>query len=243
VIASGRSRFAVVVFPGSNCDHDCVRALRDLGQDVREVWHTETSLDGFDAVVLPGGFSYGDYLRCGAIARFSPVIRAVREHAARGGLVLGICNGFQILVEAHLLPGALIRNNSLRFTCRRNWLKRERVDTPFSSKGGDRLLLPVAHGEGQYFIDAEGLKRLEGEGQVLYRYSKGGDELEDEDYNPNGSVNDIAGIVDAGGRVLGMMPHPERACEESIGGCADGRSIFDSMIAWLGSAREGSRAQ
>ncbi|MEK8022434.1 MAG: phosphoribosylformylglycinamidine synthase subunit PurQ [Candidatus Hydrogenedentota bacterium] len=225
-------RFAVVVFPGSNCDKDCVRALRDvMGQDVAEVWHTETSLSGFDAVVLPGGFSYGDYLRCGAIARFSKIMRAVKEHADRGGLVLGICNGFQILVEAHLLPGALIRNRSLKFMCRPVWLKRERRDSLFTARGEDFLRLPIAHGEGQYFIDAEGYRKLEDEGRIAYRYEAppGIEQAE----NPNGSVGRIAGILNAKGNILGMMPHPERACEEFTGGVTHGRWIFESMIAHL----------
>lgn len=223
-------KFGVVVFPGSNCDKDCVRALRDvMKQDVAAVWHTTSDLAGLDAVVLPGGFSYGDYLRCGAIARFSPIMRAVKSFADRGGLVIGICNGFQILVEAHLLPGALIRNRSLKFMCKPIWLKRERTGTAFTSRGGDYLRLPIAHGEGQYFIDAEGLKRLEDNGQVAFRYEAPPGEHQEE--NPNGSVARIAGILNERGNVLGMMPHPERACEEFTGGVTHGRWIFESMIA------------
>ncbi len=225
------ARFAVVVFPGSNCDHDCVKALKGLGQDVTEVWHSETDLGGADAVVLPGGFSYGDYLRCGAIARFSPVMSAVREHAGKGGLVIGICNGFQILLEAGLLPGALIKNDCLRFVCRRTWLRRERRDTPFSTRGGDLLSIPVAHGQGRYHADTATLERLEKNGQVLYRYAPApSDPDPGAPYNPNGSVHDIAGILSEKGNVLGMMPHPERACDELVGMATDGRWIFESMI-------------
>jgi phosphoribosylformylglycinamidine synthase len=229
--------FAVVVFPGSNCDHDCVRAIRDLGREVRTVWHTETALDGIDAVVLPGGFSYGDHLRAGAVARFSPIVAAVAAHARRGGLVLGICNGFQILLEAGLLPGALIRNDCLKFVCRPVRLRREQADTPFSSVGGDHLLLHVAHGQGRYYADAATLKRLEENRQVLFRYVAAPEDEASSPFNPNGSIAEIAGVINEGGNVLGMMPHPERACETLIGGSEDGRWIFESMIRHVESAR------
>lgn len=229
-------RFGVVTFPGSNCDRDCVRALRDvMKQEVRPVWHSETDLAGLDAVVLPGGFSYGDYLRCGAIARFSPVMKAVRAFADRGGLVLGICNGFQILVEAGLLPGALLRNDSLHFICRPQWLECVRRDTVFTSACAPLVRFPVAHGEGRYHASPELLQRLEGNGQVAFRYAR---DLDDpaRPENPNGSVNRIAGILNERGNVLGMMPHPERAMEAFVGGVDHGRGLFDSIIMALSGA-------
>jgi phosphoribosylformylglycinamidine synthase len=232
-------RFAIVVFPGSNCDHDAYHVCKHvLGQEARFVWHRDTALGEADAVILPGGFSYGDYLRCGAIARFSPILREVETFANAGGLVLGICNGFQILTEAGLLPGALIRNRSLKFVCRDVHLKVENPDTPFtrSLSKGRILRVPVAHGEGGYVADEETLRRLEGEGQVVLRYC---DErgAASEETNPNGSLRSIAGVCNAARNVLGMMPHPERCSEPELGN-EDGRAIFASMIeAMAGASR------
>jgi len=225
-------RFGVVIFPGSNCDMDCVYVVRHVfHQPVREVWHQETSLDDLDAVIIPGGFSYGDYLRAGAIARFSPVMGAVRRFAESGRLVIGICNGFQILVEAGLLPGALMRNHHQRFVCKYVWLRTENAETPFTSRlrPGQRLYIPVAHGEGAYYADPDVLNRLRQGGQIVFRYVNPDGEVTDE-ANPNGSVENIAGICNEAGNVLGMMPHPERASEALLGS-EDGRFIFASMLA------------
>ena len=224
-------KIAVVQFPGSNCDQDCLRALTDgLGVPAEYLWHKETSLSGFDAVVLPGGFSYGDYLRCGAIARFSPVMKAVIEAAASGLPVIGICNGFQILCEAGLLPGALIRNNSLRFVCEPVWLRVETTDTPFTRKleCGDLLRMPVAHGEGFYFADERTLDALDAKSQIVFRYAddSGKTTLES---NPNGSLRNIAGICNEARNVVGMMPHPDRAWESRLGS-EDGKLIFSSLV-------------
>ena len=224
---------AVLVFPGSNCDHDAYHATKHVfGQDARFVWHKEGSVGDADLVIVPGGFSYGDYLRAGAIARFSPVMRDVVRFASTGGLVLGVCNGFQVLCEAGLLPGALIRNASLRFACRDARLRVESTATPFTEAmaEGDALTIPVAHGEGNYTADAETLDRLEGEDQVVFRYV-GADDQPGE--SPNGSARDIAGVRNAAGNVLGMMPHPERAVE-SLLGSADGARIFASVLTHLG---------
>jgi len=218
-------RFGVVVFPGSNCDHDAWYALsQNLGQPCEFIWHDSHSLGNVDAVILPGGFSYGDYLRCGAIAKFSPVMSAVRYFAASGGLVLGICNGFQILVESGLLPGALIRNRDLKFVCRQTTLRVETTNSPFTSaaKKGQLLTVPVAHGEGCYFADDRTLDELEAEDRVIVRYMD----------NPNGSLRNIAGIMNAGRNVMGLMPHPERACDPLVGS-TDGRVIFESMVSAL----------
>ena len=215
-------KVAVIVFPGSNCDHDAWFAFRhNLGIDAAYVWHDERTLSGYDAVILPGGFAYGDYLRCGAIARFSPVMSAVKTFAAEGGPVLGICNGFQVLVESGLLPGALLRNASLKFVCKTIGLRVETTDSPFTSglSVGDVLRIPVAHGEGCYFADRRTLDQLEGDDRVAFRYAG----------NPNGSLRDIAGILNAGRNVLGMMPHPERACD-ALMGSTDGRGILDSLV-------------
>ena len=215
-------RVGVVVFPGSNCDHDAWYAFsHNLGQQAEFIWHDSASLGNVDAIVLPGGFSYGDYLRCGAIAKFSPVMTAVRKFAAEGGLVLGICNGFQILVESGLLPGALLRNRDLKFVCRPVTLRVETVDSPFThaAKKGQLLRLPVAHGEGCYFADDHTLDALEAEDRVVLRYRD----------NPNGSLRDIAGILSPGRNVMGMMPHPERASDALLGS-ADGRVILESMV-------------
>ena len=224
-------RFGVVVFPGTWSDRDCFHVLKDvLRQPVAYVWHKETDLSGFDCVILPGGFSYGDYLRPGAIARFSPVMRAVEEFANGGGLVFGICNGFQVLCESGLLPGALIRNNSLQFRCQWVHLRVEGTHSPFTSAStqGQVLRVPISHGEGSYYADAATLAELEDRNGVLLRYcTESGDITEDA--NPNGSVGNIAGIVNARGNVLGMMPHPERCCEELLGG-EDGRLFFESLV-------------
>lgn len=226
------ARVAVLVFPGSNCDHDAYHAAKHVfGQDARFVWHKEGSVGDADLVIVPGGFSYGDYLRAGAIARFSPIMRDVVRFAGSGGLVLGVCNGFQVLCEAGLLPGALIRNASLRFACRDARLRVESTATPFTEAltEGDLLTIPVAHGEGNYTADADTLDRLESEDRVVFRYV-GADGQPGE--SPNGSARDIAGVRNAQGNVVGMMPHPERAVESVIGS-ADGGKIFASVFAHL----------
>ena len=216
-------KIAVIVFPGSNCDIDLYEALHTVcDADVEYVSYKQDNLDGFDAVMLPGGFSYGDYLRCGAIARFSPIMPAVIEFAKNGKPVFGTCNGFQILTEVGLLPGALKRNNSLKFICKTVELTVENTNTPFTSlyKKGEKINLPIAHADGSYYADEELLAELEENGQVVFRYSKG---------NPNGSLNDIAGITNKQGNVLGMMPHPERAVEMLLGN-EDGLRVFKSLL-------------
>jgi phosphoribosylformylglycinamidine synthase subunit PurQ / glutaminase len=221
----------VVTFPGSNCDHDCEHVLKDvLGQNVQMVWHKETSLAGLDAVVLPGGFSYGDYLRTGAIARFSPVMGAVQEFAAKGGLVLGICNGFQILLEAGLLPGAMLRNRSLAFICKEVHVRVENAATAFTGRcePAQVLKIPIAHADGNYYTDDVTLSQLKATAQVVFRYCTPDGEVIAE-ANPNGSLDNIAGITNAKGNVLGMMPHPER-CAEDVLGNDDGRLILMSML-------------
>lgn len=226
--------FAVLQFPASNCDQDCVHVLKNvLGHSARLLWHKETSLGGADAVFVPGGFSYGDYLRTGAIARFSPVMQAVQQFAAHGGLVLGICNGFQILCEAGLLPGALVRNRSLQFRCEHIFLKTATADSPFTNKipVGKLLRIPIAHGEGCYFADADTLARLKAKQQILWQYCDAQGQITDA-ANPNGSLENIAGVCNEERNVAGLMPHPERA-SESILDSADGRLIFESMIGWL----------
>src|SRR5436190_12725865 len=226
--------FAVLQFPASNCDQDAVHVLKNvLGHSARLVWHKENSLAGIDAVVIPGGFSYGDYLRTGAIARFSPIMQAVQQFAAQGGPVLGICNGFQILTEAGLLPGALIRNRSLQFRCENIFLKTENHETPFTqSIPREKLLrVPIAHGEGCYFADPETLAKLNANGQVLWRYVDAQGQGTDA-ANPNGSLESIAGICNEQRNVAGLMPHPERASETLLGS-ADGRLVFESLIKWL----------
>lgn len=219
----------VVIFPGSNCDRDMIDALESvMGWRVHRLWHKEAALPGdLDLIALPGGFSYGDYLRVGAIARFSPVMRSVVEFARRGGAVIGVCNGFQILTEAGLLPGALIRNRSLRFICRDVHLRVERQGTIFTEFDKKVLRIPIAHGDGNFSIDPDGLKRLEDGEQVLFRYCDERGEL-DTEANFNGSTAAIAGIMNEAGNVLGMMPHPERVCERETGG-TDGKLIFDSL--------------
>jgi phosphoribosylformylglycinamidine synthase len=223
--------FAVLQFPASNCDQDAVHALRDvLGHSARLVWHKENSLGEADAVIVPGGFSYGDYLRTGAIARFSPIMQAVQNFAAQGGPVLGICNGFQILCEAGMLPGALIRNRSLQFRCEHVFLETVNRNSAFTKEipAGKILRVPIAHGEGCYFADPEQLRKLESKGQVLWRYVNEKGEAT-ELANPNGSLQNIAGIVNERGNVAGLMPHPERAIEPLLGS-EDGRLIFESLI-------------
>ncbi|AKU89645.1 phosphoribosylformylglycinamidine synthase subunit PurQ [Vulgatibacter incomptus] len=224
-------RFGIVVFPGANCDHDAYHVAKHvLGQDARFVWHKDRDLSGLDCVVLPGGFSYGDYLRCGAIARFSPVMEEVVSFAAKGGKVIGICNGFQIALEAGLLPGAMLRNRSLKFVCKDVHLRVENGNTPFT-KGiaeGTVLRMPIAHAEGNYFLPDDELARLEGEGRVAFRYVDAAGQVTDA-ANPNGSRNNIAGILNAKGNVLGMMPHPERLAESVLGG-EDGLRIFEALL-------------
>ncbi|MCL1472814.1 phosphoribosylformylglycinamidine synthase subunit PurQ [Argonema antarcticum] len=216
-------KFGVLVFPGSNCDRDVAYVTRDiLKQPTRMVWHEETDISDLDVVVIPGGFSYGDYLRCGAIARFSPVMQATVEHANKGKLVLGICNGFQVLTEAGLLPGALVRNRDLHFVCDRIPLRVERTNLPWTQlyQKGEVITLPIAHGEGNYYADADTLAELEDSDQVLFRY---------EGENPNGSLNNIAAICNIKGNVLGMMPHPERASDAMLGG-TDGLKLFEGLL-------------
>ena len=224
-------KVAVVAFPGSNCDRDAVHAVGLAGAHGELLWHEETDLHGADAVILPGGFAHGDYLRAGAIARFSPVMGAVREHAARGGLVLGICNGFQVLTEAGLLPGALLRNDTLRFEHRWVRLAVERRDTPFTHAvpEGRNLRLPIAHGEGCYYLPEGDLDALEARGQVLFRYAP-------PEGNPNGSARDIAGVTDGTGRVCGLMPHPERAAEQILGS-DDGLLLMRSLVESMSGAQ------
>jgi len=224
-------KFGVVIFPGSNCDHDAYHAVKHVvGVDAEFIWHKETSLDGIDVILLPGGFSYGDYLRSGAIARFSPVMNAVTSFAEQGGPVIGICNGFQTLCECGLLPGALLRNASIRFVCRPVGIRVERADTMFTNacSVGDVLSLPIAHGEGNYHADAATLDRLEANGQVLFRYCDANGHPTSE-ANPNGSSRNIAGIINERGNVMGMMPHPERHVETLLGS-NDGLAIFQSMV-------------
>ena len=224
--------FAVVVFPGSNCDHDAYHAVKHVyGQDARFVWHKDTDLGNADVVILPGGFSYGDYLRTGVIARFSPIMGAVQAFAKAGGPVIGICNGFQILLECGLLPGAMLRNRDVKFHCEHVSLRVEQTDTPFTNKAtvGQVLSVPVAHGEGNYFAAPEVIAQLEADRRVIFRYVTPHGEVTDA-ANPNGSINNIAGVCNETRNVVGLMPHPERAVE-AVTGSADGRIIFDSIIA------------
>jgi phosphoribosylformylglycinamidine synthase subunit PurQ / glutaminase len=224
-------KFAVVVFPGSNCDHDAHYAAKHvLGQEAEFVWHKDTSLGGADAVILPGGFAHGDYLRTGAIARFSPVMAEVKKFAAAGGPVLGICNGFQVLLEAGLLPGAMLRNRGVKFQCEHVHVKVEQTDTPFTlaSAPGRVLRIPIAHGEGNYYAEPAVVERLERNRQVVFRYATA-DGAATPDANPNGSVNNIAGLCNEGRNVVGLMPHPERACELAVGS-ADGLVMFESVV-------------
>ncbi len=230
-------RVAIVTFPGSNCDYDCYHALNDVvGVKADYIWHRETSLGDADAVILPGGFSYGDYLRAGAIARFSPIMDAVQKFAAGGGVVLGICNGFQVLCEAGMLPGALVRNESLKFQGERVWLRVENNSTTFTDRytAGQRLHLHIAHGQGNYVADAQTIEQLESKRQVVFRYVDADGEPTAAG-NANGSMNNIAGIINAQGNVLGLMPHPERSVEQLLGS-ADGLPLFQSLAAHLQTA-------
>jgi phosphoribosylformylglycinamidine synthase subunit PurQ / glutaminase len=218
-------RIGVTIFPGSNCDRDALYALERAGAEPVELWHADADLNGVDAVVVPGGFSYGDYLRPGAIARFSKVMTPLEEFAKGGGPVLGVCNGFQVLTEAHLLPGALLRNTAMRFVCTRVRARVENTQTPWTSlfEPGQELLLPVAHNEGNYFVDERTLRELEDEGRVVLRYLD----------NPNGSLNDIAGICSAARNVVGLMPHPERVSDEALGS-EEGLKVFESVLSFAG---------
>ncbi|MCX8054565.1 MAG: phosphoribosylformylglycinamidine synthase subunit PurQ [Ignavibacteria bacterium] len=228
-------KFGVITFPGSNCDHDAIFATQScLGEDVVNLWHKDTQIpNDIDCVVIPGGFSYGDYLRCGAIARFSPIMKSVVDFANRGGLVIGICNGFQILTEAQLLPGVLLRNINMQFICKDVWLTVENTNTPFTNliEKNTVLRIPIAHGEGNYFADANTIKRLEDNNQVVFRYANPQGKVTDE-ANPNGSINNIAGIINEKGNVLGMMPHPERYSDKILG-CDDGLIIFKSIVNYI----------
>ena len=229
-------KFAIIVFPGSNCDHDAYHAAKHvLGQEAKFVWHKETSLAGVDVVVLPGGFSHGDYLRTGAIARFSPIMKSVADFAAAGGPVLGICNGFQILLECGLLPGAMLRNRDVKFHCEFIHVRVERTDTPFTARCtvGQTLRIPIAHGEGNYYAPPETIAELEAASRVVFRYADARGFVTPE-ANPNGSVNNIAGICSDRRNVVGLMPHPERACEAAVGS-SDGLVLFQSVIETLSS--------
>jgi len=227
-------KFGVVVFPGSNCGQDCFYVIKEvLGKPVRYIWHKETSLDGFDCIILPGGFSYGDYLRTGAIARFSPVMKSITGFAKKGGTLIGICNGLQILLEAGLLPGVMLRNRGLHFICKYVYVKAENNQTRFTNlyHAGQILKIPVAHNEGNYYIDAAGLKELRDNHQIVLRYCSDTGEVDDQ-FNPNGALDNIAGIINRKGNVLGMMPHPERSAEKELGS-EDGYGIFQSIVRWL----------
>jgi phosphoribosylformylglycinamidine synthase I len=234
---------AVIVFPGSNCDHDAYYAVSHvLGQRAEFVWHKDTDLKGADAVILPGGFAHGDYLRTGAMARFSPIMREVQSFAARGGPVLGICNGFQILLEAGMLPGAMLRNRDLKFLCQHVHVRVEQTDTPFTSacRRGQVLRIPIAHGEGNYFAEPDVIARLEANRQVIFRYTNAAGAVTS-DGNPNGSAAAIAGLCNEARNVVGLMPHPERACESSLGS-ADGLVILESAVQSLKSGALVARA-
>lgn len=225
-------KFGIVVFPGSNCEHDCYHVVKHvLRQEACFLWHKDRTLSGSDCVILPGGFAHGDYLRCGAMAKFSPIMESVVRFAREGGRILGICNGFQILIEAGLLPGALVRNRNLQYICKDLWVRTETQDSPFTRqlRTGQVLRMPVGHGEGCYFAEPKALKRLEAEGRIAFRYcdEEGGLTAE---ANPNGSLQSIAGVLNEKGNVLGLMPHPDR-CAEKILGNEDGRKLFESLIA------------
>jgi phosphoribosylformylglycinamidine synthase len=227
-------KFGIVVLPGSNCDHDALHVTHDvLGAEAEVLWHKDTDLKGVDCVIIPGGFAYGDYLRAGALAKFAPIMEPIRRHAANGGLVFGICNGFQVLTETELLPGVLMRNASLKFVCRDVHLRVERPDTLFTSqyRKDEVIRVPIAHGDGNYFADEATLDELEAEGRVVFRYVDTAGQVT-EAANPNGARRNIAGICDRSRRVLGMMPHPERLFEPMLGG-SDGRKLFESLLATL----------
>jgi phosphoribosylformylglycinamidine synthase I len=232
-------KFAVIVFPGSNCDHDTYHAATAvLGQQAECIWHKDTSLKGADVVILPGGFAHGDYLRTGAIARFSPIMPAVIEFARKGGPVLGICNGFQVLLEAGLLPGAMLRNTNVRFHCDQVFMRVERIDTPFTAAAskGQVVQMPTAHGEGNYYADPQVIRDLESSGRVVFRYCEANGDVTPA-ANPNGAIDNIAGICNETRNVVGLMPHPERACEPTLGS-ADGLVVFQSVVRAL--AQEGA---
>ncbi|MHB1361088.1 MAG: phosphoribosylformylglycinamidine synthase subunit PurQ [Thermoleophilia bacterium] len=234
-------RFGVVVFPGSNCDADAFDAVRSFpGAEARYLWHKDTELGGLDCVILPGGFAYGDYLRCGAIARFSPIMAAVKSFADDGGLVIGICNGFQVLLEAGMLPGAMHQNEGLKFVCKLVNLRVENDTIPFTAgyEPGQVIKIPIAHHEGNYFIDAAGLAELEANDQIVVRYC-GESGQTSADANPNGSLGNIAGVCNREGNVFGLMPHPERVCDAVVGG-TDGRGVFESIISAV-AAKAGAR--
>ncbi len=227
-------KFGIVVFPGSNCDHDCYHAIKHvLGQDCEFLWHHEDDVERFDCIVLPGGFSYGDYLRTGSIASLSPIMKSVEKFALAGNPVIGICNGFQVLVESGLLPGALIKNSSLKFVCKWVNVRVESNSNLFTANMnvGDVLEIPIAHGEGNYFCTPEELKGLRENSQIVFRYSSENGDITSES-NPNGSIENIAGITNKAGNVLGMMPHPERCTEEILDG-TQGKLIFESILSWL----------
>jgi phosphoribosylformylglycinamidine synthase I len=224
-------KFGVITFPGSNCDQDMLYVLRDLlGQQVEQLWHKNDSINACDFVILPGGFSYGDYLRSGAIAQFSPIMKAVKAHAEKGGYVLGVCNGFQILTESNLLPGALLHNNNRKFICKNTYIKAQTNESIITTSLSlnEALKIPIAHGEGKYFADSESIKKLNDNNQVLFRYcdEKGNS---NEESNPNGSLENIAGVCNIGRNVFGMMPHPERAADAELGN-TDGRKLFESIL-------------
>ena len=228
-------KFGIIVFPGSNCDRDVATVTEGLlAAPTRMVWHQETDISDLDVVIIPGGFSYGDYLRCGAIAQFSPVMKSVIEHAQQGKYVLGICNGFQVLTEVGLLPGALIRNRDLHFICDRVSVRIERHDLPWTKNYNAQQVVtfPIAHGEGRYYADADTLKALEDNHQVLFRYCSSTGEIDDSS-NPNGSLHNIAGIINKSGNILGMMPHPERASDIALG-ATDGKAMFTGILAMAG---------
>jgi phosphoribosylformylglycinamidine synthase len=236
-------KFAVVVFPGSNCDQDAYHAATAvLGQSAELIWHKDTDLKGADVVILPGGFAHGDYLRTGAMARFSPIMREVRTFAERGGPVLGICNGFQILLEAGLLPGAMLRNRGLKYRCEHVHVRVEQTDTPFTgaARQGQVLRIPIGHGEGNFYAPPDVLRTIEANRQVILRYTTSDGRLDDE-ANPNGSVNAVAGLCNEARNVFGLMPHPERACEALLGG-SDGLVILQSIVGAFASGAEYSRA-
>jgi len=227
-------KFGIVVFPGSNCDRDCYHLVKTvLRSSVTYIWHKDTDLKGADCIILPGGFSYGDYLRTGAIARFSMVMKSVTGFAKKGGIVIGICNGFQILLEAGLLPGVMLRNSGLHFICRHVYIKTENTHTRFTSlyEAGQVLKIPIAHNEGNYYIDPDGLKKLKDNHQIIFRYCSVGGMMSGQ-FNPNGALDNIAGIMNKGGNVLGMMPHPERSSEDELGS-RDGYLIFESLLRWF----------
>jgi phosphoribosylformylglycinamidine synthase len=227
-------KFGIIVFPGSNCDHDCYHVLKHvLGQEVEFIWHKQAQLNEYDCIILPGGFSYGDYLRPGAIARFSPVMDQIIEYTQQGKLLLGICNGFQVLLELGLLPGAMRDNRDLKFICEYVNIRVENNTTPFTlnCSSGQTLRIPIAHMQGNYYVDAATLSRMRLKGQIVFRYCSADGKV-DATANPNGSLDNIAGICNPQGNVLGMMPHPER-CVENILGSPDGKLIFDSIISWL----------